>query len=119
MKTIFSILVIGFCLVGLCLLLVSVIYIIKFFSDLKRNEKSTETIIEDNLAILNGDTTPEHKADAVEQLIKCQYIKVHTLQNKGNNYNDQRLTDMYHRSMTRNTLSTLLNLEATDGGYTF
>jgi uncharacterized membrane protein len=119
MKTIFSIFVIGFCFVGLCLLLVSIVYIINVFSNVKQHKKNVETIIEDNLAILNSDTTPEDKADAVEQLIKCQYIKVHTLQNKGNNYDDQRLTDMYHMSMTRNTLSTLLNLEATDGGFTF
>lgn len=119
MKLAIQIISIIFAMVALCLLMLSLSFIIKTILSLFRKDDEPKVIIEESLKKLSENVAPEEKADIIGLLIQLKYITVHTLQNKGNNYDDQRLTDMYHMSMTRNTLSTLLNLEATDGGYTF
>lgn len=119
MKLAIQIISIIFAMVALCLLMLSLSFIIKTILSLFRKDDEPKVIIEESLKKLSENVAPEEKADIIGLLIQLKYITVHTLQNKGNNYDDKRQTELYCKSLTKPTVSALFELEAKDGGYSF
>ena len=99
------------------LLIISLLFLIRSFTNAGRNSKSIDVINSQNCAILSGDAPPEDKAAAVERLISTGYISVQILKNKGNNYDDKQLSSKYSSTLTADYISILFSLEATNGGY--
>lgn len=115
-----------FCIVALLFFLVAVVLFILSISLIFRSIRKPEIIeldldnkIKENLMILSSDATPEDKATAVEQLIEDRYITIHTLKNKGNDFNDKTQVRIYKRALTKENVKVLFDLEANNGGYSF
>lgn len=80
---------------------------------------STEDFIVANLALLENEEDPEKVAQAFGELIKCEYVSLHTLKNCGNNYDDKKQIEVYRRSITEKSMTVLFELEGHDGGNLF
>ncbi|TGY88012.1 hypothetical protein E5329_26235 [Petralouisia muris] len=80
-----------------------------------RNKKNavdeTEGIVQSNLSKLRKAGDSVEKAAAFVVLMNLSYVLVHTLVNKGNNYNDRVQSLKFRKSLTPETLTRLRSLE--------
>ena len=82
------------------------------FDDISREE-----YIKQALAELATNGAPNKAAKAFGRLLNAEYVLLHILQNKGNNYNEKNQIKKYKQSLTKQSVEALFDLEEHHGGY--
>lgn len=82
------------------------------FDDISREE-----YIKQALAELATNGAPNKAAKAFGRLLNAEYVLLHILQNKGNNYNEKNQIKKYKQSLTKQSMDALFDLEEHHGGY--
>ena len=79
--------------------------------------RSREEYIKEALLELATNGTPDKAAKAFGRLLKEEYVLLHILQNKGNNYNEKKQVRIYRQSLTKQSIDALFGLEEHHGGH--
>lgn len=100
-----------------CFAIISIFLIIKSYVKQQpiHSEVQSKNSISAQLQTLESDASPEQKADAFITLMILSYVLVHTLMNKGNNYNDEKQSKLFCNSLTPDMLKQLNSVEANYG----
>ncbi len=100
---------------GIVALILLISNYLPLFRDMKKNrERKTikhETTIDQELEILKSSTDSLSKAKAFVSLMDLSYVLVHTLVNKGNNYNDKIQNKRFHRFLTPQVMKEIVGVE--------
>jgi len=85
------------------------------FRDMIKNRKRKitkhEITIDQGLEILKSSTDSLSKAKAFVSLMDLSYVLVHTLVNKGNNYNDEIQNKRFHKFLTPQVMKEIVGVE--------
>lgn len=110
MEVFSNILLIAFIVIGSILIIISYYPILKaLFQKKKLAQKGLD--VEQELNILRSSSDSAKKASAFVALMNLSYVLVHTLINKGNNYDDQIQNIKFKQSLTPEMIKRLNALE--------
>lgn len=89
-------------------------YLPLFRDMIKNRERKTanqDITIEQGLEILKSSTDSLSKAKAFVSLMDLSYVLVHTLVNKGNNYDDEIQNKRFHKFLTPQVMKEIVGVE--------
>lgn len=89
-------------------------YLPLFFDMIKNRKRKTishGTTIDQGLGILKSSTDSLSKAKAFVSLMDLSYVLVHTLVNKGNNYDDEIQNKRFHKFLTPQVMKEIVGVE--------
>ena len=106
-----TIVLIIFIALGLILVIKSYFPLLKSINTSDNDTKNIDTKIAKELTILKTSVDSAEKAAAFVALMGLSYVLVHTLINKGNNYDDQIQCRKFRKSLTPDIIDKINSLE--------
>lgn len=111
METVQNIVLIIFISLGLILIIKGYYPIVIHFLHIKNESTLRKRKIEQELSVLQSSQDSAKKADAFISLMNLSYVLVHTIRNKGNNYDDEIQHAKFKKSLTPELMKRLNSLE--------
>lgn len=108
-----SVRIIALIIFGIVAFLLIVSSYFPIFKDVIRKRRSADhdSMISQELTILKSSSDSLVKAKAFVSLMNLSYVLVHTLVNKGNNYDDKTQSDKFHKFLTPQVMKKIFSME--------